>query len=241
MAHYIKEGPATDWSNRDRLADLLLVESTKTEAGKYTTLADYVGRMSSDQKEIFYLIGESREMIANSPYIESFRAKGQEVILLTDPVDEYLVQSMPGYKDKQLKAVDRGDVESESTDEKKAQIEQFKPLLEALKSKLSEVHEVRLSSRLKESAAVLVADEGAMAAHMERLFRKMGRGEEIPKSERSLELNPDHPAVQALLKVVEKDANDPRVEDSGPAVLRPGIDRRRLAHQRPGGIRPADQ
>ncbi|HWE04856.1 MAG TPA: molecular chaperone HtpG [Tepidisphaeraceae bacterium] len=212
---YIKEGAATDWSNRDRLADLLLVESTKTEAGKYTTLADYVSRMSSDQKEIFYLIGESRDMIANSPYIESFRAKGQEVLLLTDPVDEYMVQSMPAYKDKRLKPADRGDVEDEKTDEKKAQAERFKPLLEALKSKLTEVHEVRLSSRLKESAAVLVSEEHAMGAHMERLFRKMGRGEEIPKSERSLELNPEHPAVQAMLKVAEKDANDARVEELG--------------------------
>ena len=130
---YIKEGAATDWSNRERLADLLLVESTKTEPGKFTTLADYVSRMPSDQKEIFYLIGESRELIANSPYVEAFKAKGQEVLLLTDPVDEYLVSSLSTYKDKQLKAADRGEVESEKSEEKKAKAEQFKPLLDALK------------------------------------------------------------------------------------------------------------
>ena len=212
---YIKEGAATDWSNRDKLSDLLLFESTKTEAGKFTTLADYVSRMSSDQKEIYYLVGEGREMIANSPYVEAFKAKGQEVLLLTEPVDEYVVSSLHAYKEKTLKPIDRGNVDEEKTDEKKAQEEKFKPLLDLLKGKISEVKEVRLSSRLKESAAVLVADEGAMGAHMERLLRRMGRGEEAPPSERTLELNPEHPAVTALLKLAEKDSSDPRIEDLG--------------------------
>jgi molecular chaperone HtpG len=212
---YVKEGAATDWSNRDRLADLLLFESTVTEPGKFTTFAEYVGRMPADQKEIYYLIGESREMIANSPYVEAFKAKNQEVLLLTDPVDEYLVNSMPAYKDKRLKAADRGDVEEDQSDEKKAQAEKFKPLLDVLKEKLPDVKEVRVSSRLKESAAVLVAEEGSMGAHMERLMRRMGRGDDLPPTERRLELNPDHPAVQTLLALAEKDAKDPRIENLG--------------------------
>lgn len=212
---YIKEGAATDWSNRERLADLLLLESTKTEKGKFTTFADYVSRMSSDQKEIFYLIGEGRDLIENSPYVEAFKARGQEVLLLTDPVDEYLVSSLGAYKDKRLKAADRGEVDGENTDDKKAQAEKFKPLLDILKGKLEDVQDVRLSSRLKESAAVLVAEEHAMSAHMERLMRRMGRGDEIPSSKRTLELNPDHPAVAALLTLAEKDAGDARVENLG--------------------------
>ncbi|MDB5291650.1 MAG: heat shock protein Hsp90 [Phycisphaerales bacterium] len=210
---HLKEGAATDFSNRERLADLLLFESTKTEPGKFTTLADYVGRMASDQKEIFYLIGESRELIGNSPYLEAFRDKGREVLLLTDPVDEYLVSAMHSYKEKWLKAADRGDVEAGDSEQKKAKSEQFKPLLELLKGKIDEVKDVRLSSRLKESAAVLVGEEGAMGAHMERLMQRMGRGEEMPSSKRILELNPDHPAVAGLRQLAEKNPADPRIEN----------------------------
>jgi molecular chaperone HtpG len=211
---YLKEAAATDFSNRERLADLLLFESTQVEAGKYTTLADYVGRMPADQKEIYYLTGESRELIVNSPYLEAFRAKGQEVLLLTEPVDEYLASTLYKYKDKPLVAVDRAKVEPDATDQKEL-TEQFKPLLDALKLKIGEVKDIRLSARLKESAAVLVADEGAMSAHMERLMERMGRGEDMPVAKRVLELNPTHPAVQTLRGLAEADAADPRIENFG--------------------------
>jgi molecular chaperone HtpG len=211
---YIKEAAATDFSNRERLADLLLFESTQVEAGKFTTLADYVGRMPADQKEIYYLTGESRELIANSPYVESFRAKGQEVLLLTEPIDEYLASTLYKYKDKPLVAVDRTKVDPEAGDQKEL-IAQFKPLLDLLKEKIDEVKDVRLSGRLKESAAVLVADEGAMSAHMERLMQRMGRGEDMPPAKRVLELNPSHPAVQALRALSEANPTDPRVESFG--------------------------
>jgi molecular chaperone HtpG len=214
---YLKEGIGQDWSNRQRLADLLLLESTKTEPGKFTTLADYLGRMRSEQKEIYYLIGESRAMIENSPYVEAFKSRGEEVLLLTDPVDEYLVATLNQYKDKMLKAADRGDIAPSEADaeKKKEQEKQFAKLLDALRSKISEVKEVRLSSRLKESAACLVAEEGGLGAHMERLLQRMGRGDEIPQSKRILEINPEHPAVQALEKIAEKDANDLRVQNLG--------------------------
>jgi molecular chaperone HtpG len=211
---YLKEAAATDFSSRERLADLLLFESTKVEAGKFTTLAEYVERMPADQKEIYFLTGESRELIANSPYVESFRAKGQEVLLLTEPIDEYLASTLYKYKDKMLQAADRMPAELEST-EQKALAEQFKPLLEALKQKIAEVTDVRLSTRLKESAAVLVPDDGAMSAHMERIMRQMTRGEELPASKRVLELNPEHAAVQALRALAETNPADPRVENFG--------------------------
>jgi molecular chaperone HtpG len=215
---HLKEGAAQDWSNRERLADLLLFESTKTEAGKYTTLAKYVEAMPAEQREIFYLIGETRGLIENSPYLEAFKAKGQEVLLLTDPIDEFLVGSMHGYKDKHLKAVDRGQVEPDpaAEEQKKAAAEKYAGLLAALKGRLGdEVKDVRLTTRLKESAAVLVADEGAMGAHMERLLQRMGRGEEVPPSKRILELNPDHPATEALHKLYEQNAKDERIEAYG--------------------------
>jgi len=211
---YVKEGAAQDWSNRDRLLDLLLFESTKTEPGKYTTLAKYVEGMQAEQKEIDYLIGDSRGLIENSPYLETFKARGVEVLLLTDPVDEFLVSSIHSYKDKPLKAVDRGDVETdkETEEKRKADSEKYKALLDVLKAKLPDVKDVRLTARLKESAAVLVADEHAMSAHLERLLQRMGRGEEVPPSKRILEINPDHPAVQTLNKLVEKDPADPRID-----------------------------
>ena len=211
---YIKEGAATDWTHRERLADLLLFESTKTQAGKFTTLAEYVSRMSGDQKDIYYLVGDSREVLANSPYVEAFREKNQEVLLLTDAVDEYLVSSLRTYKEKTLKAADRGEAPSQS-EENQEKEKAFKPLLEALKQKLTDVKDVKLSTRLKESAAVLVADEGVMSATMERMLRRMGRGDEVPESKRTLELNPENAAVKTLLKLAEKDASDSRVEDLG--------------------------
>jgi molecular chaperone HtpG len=216
---YLKEGVGQDYSNRERLADLLLFQSTKTDAGhdarRYTTLAKYVEAMPADQKDIYYLVGDSRELIENSPYLEAFKARGQEVLLLTDPIDEYLVSSLHAYKGKSLHAVDRGDADAAGQigEEQK---KQFQPLLETLKGKLGgEVKDVRLSARLKESAAVLVADEGAMSAHLERLMQRMGRGDEVPPARRILELNPDHPAVRALLALREKNADDPRLDAYG--------------------------
>src|ERR1700730_18441777 len=109
----------------------------KTEKDKYTTLAQYVEAMPAEQKEIFYLIGESRGMLENSPYLESFRAKGWDVLLLTDPVDEYLMGSLTEYKGKHFQAADRG-----SRDETKPEAGKFRTLFEHLQSKLDEVKEV---------------------------------------------------------------------------------------------------
>src|SRR5262245_44100829 len=145
----LKEGLSRDWSNREKIADLLLFESLKTPAGQYTTLAKYVEAMPAEQKTIWYLIGENREMLEHSPYLETFRARGQDVLLLTDPIDEFALPSLGKYKDKELKAVDRDEPE-ESKEEasKKSELqEQFKNLFEYLKSKLPEVSDVRLSSR----------------------------------------------------------------------------------------------
>jgi molecular chaperone HtpG len=206
----LKEGVTQDWANKDRIADLLLFESTKTEPGKYTTLAKHVEAMPAEQKEIYYLIGESREMLENSPYLESCKAAGQEVLLLTDNIDEFVMHHLGSYKDKKLKAVDRATADDRKEDEQAAM--QFRPLLEALKRRLAEVKDVRLSSRLKESAAVLVADEHGPSAHFERLMERVGRKDEVGATKRILELNPQHPAVQSLKKLHETRPDDPKVE-----------------------------
>jgi molecular chaperone HtpG len=206
----LKEGVSQDWTNREKIADVLLFESTKTEPGQFTTLGKYLLAMPADQKEIYYLIGESRELLENSPYLETFKSKSQEVLLLTDPVDEFVVQGLPEYKGKRLKAVDRGDLDQAALDEGKKKA--FQPLLDFMKEKLPEVKDVRLSHRLRESAACLVADEGEIGAHMERLMRKIGRGDELPESKRILEVNADHPAVAAMQQLFARDARDPRLE-----------------------------
>src|SRR5262249_53480055 len=108
LGSILKEGVNQDWGNREKIANLLLFESTKTEAGKFTTLAQFVERMPADQKEIWYLAGESRELIENSPAIEGLKASGQEVLLLTDPIDDFVIQALHQYKDKTLKAADKG-------------------------------------------------------------------------------------------------------------------------------------
>jgi molecular chaperone HtpG len=210
----LKEGVSRDRDNRQKIADLLLFESANTPPGSCTTLTKYVEAMAADQKDIWYLIGESRDLIEHSPYLEAFRAKGQDVLLLTDPIDEFVLPALGEYKGKHLQAADRGDVPAEGTDEKKkAEAEgQYKKLFEYLKGKLPEVGDVRLSSRLKESAACLVAPDRGMSAHLERLLQRMGRADEVPESKRILELNGDHPAVQALRQLHERAPDDPRVE-----------------------------
>lgn len=209
---FLKEGIGQDWSNREKLADLLLFESTKTEPGKYTTLAQYVLAMPGEQTDIYYLIGENREVLEHSPYLEAFKAKGWEVLLLTEPIDEFAVDSLRDYKGKKLKAVDKGALDG-AIDEAKQK--DFAPLLTALKAKLPDVQEVRLSNRLKESAACLVAPEGAPGAHLERLMARMGRGQELPTTQRILEINPDHAVVKALGAMAAANAADGRVEKYG--------------------------
>jgi molecular chaperone HtpG len=215
LGSILKEGVSRDWNNREKIADLLLSESMKTPAGEYTTLAKYVESMPAEQKAIWYLIGEGRELIEHSPYLETFRARGQDVLLLTDPIDEFTLPALGKYKDKELKAVDRDEPEANKDEAaKKTEVqEKFKKLFDYLKTKLPEVGDIRLSSRLQESAACLVAGAGGMSAHMERLMQRVGRANELEPSRRILELNGEHPAVLALQQLYEKDAADPRVEN----------------------------
>ncbi|NBO91514.1 MAG: molecular chaperone HtpG [Planctomycetia bacterium] len=201
FSNILKEGPARDFANRDRIADLLLFESMNTPVGKYTTLAKYVESMPESQKDILFLIGETREQLQNSPYLEAARAAGQDVLLMTEPMDEWFIQGLRRYKDKSFTAVDGAIPPGTVSDDEKAR---FSRLLESLKSKLPEVADVRLSTRLKDSAACLVAGEHGVSAHMERLLTRHGR--EVSESKRILEINGSHPVMQALVKLPDGDA-----------------------------------
>jgi molecular chaperone HtpG len=217
----LKEGLGRDWANKEALANLLLFESLKTEKGKYVTLAQYLEAMPGDQADIFFLTGEDRAALEHSPALEAFRHRGWDVLFLTDPIDEFVFPMLTEFKGKALKAADRNAPDLPAEDQKKAEeaTAAFQPLLALLSDKLAGLKEVRLSKRLKESAACLVADEGAMGAHMERLLQKLGKAGGRPAeggpAPRILELNPEHPAVQHLLQLHTADPDDPRIENHG--------------------------
>jgi molecular chaperone HtpG len=208
----LKEGLHTDWENREKLQDFLLYESTKTKPGKYVSLKDYLNAMPKEQKEIYYIAGENRAELEKSPYLEVFRKKDYEVLFMTDPIDEWVMSNLFEYQKKRFKAVNKGDIEVDGDEvkkQKKDKEKRFKDLLELIREKLDNVKEVRLSSRLTESACCLVADEHDMGAHMERLMKNMNQ--EVPSSKRILELNPNHALVEAMHKLFEKDSKSPRL------------------------------
>jgi molecular chaperone HtpG len=215
----LKEGVHFDFGNKEKLQELVLFESIKTEPGAFVSLKEYVERMPEGQKEIYYITGTSRQALEGSPHLEIFRSKGYEVLFLLDPVDEWVVQSLTEYDGKKLKAVDRGDVELGSEEEKKEreakkeeQSKQYGSLLEFIRETLKEsVKEVRLSNRLTDSACCLVADEYGMNANMERILKAMNQ--EVPESKRILELNPEHAIMQVMSKRFEKDKGDRKLAD----------------------------
>ena len=194
----IKEGLHTDRANAEKLKDLVLYQSMNTEAGKYITLEQYVSAMPESQKEIYYITGEKRDAVAYSPALEYFRKQGWDVLFMTDPIDEWVMQSMFQYRKKSFKSVLRGDFSAEeSGDAVKAAAEKFAKTLEFLKKELeAEVSEIKFSSLLSDSPCCLTVDGAALSPHMERLFRAMNQ--EVPVSKRILELNCDHPLIQAF-------------------------------------------
>ncbi len=195
----LKEGIHFDHDRKEEIADLLLFRSTKSAAGKYTTLSDYVRDMPIAQDAIYYIVGTDNENILQSPYLEAFRSKGYEVLVLTDDIDDLIMLDLGEYKEKKLKNVVKGDVslDAEKKAEKEAQKGKFEILLAKFKERLKdEVKDVRLSGRLTDSASCLVADEGGMDPQMEKLLRSMGQ--DVPAQKRILEINPAHPVFETM-------------------------------------------
>ncbi|MFD8253306.1 molecular chaperone HtpG [Streptomyces werraensis] len=198
----LKEGLVTDPDNRDALLAVASFASTH-EDGEAVTLKQYVERMPEGQDDIYYITGESREAIDNSPHMEAFRERGIEVLLLTDPVDEVWVDAVGEFEGKRLRSVAKGEIDldaredDKSEDEQKQQAEAYAGLLGWMRERLDDdVKEVRLSTRLTRSPACLVADANDLTPALENMYRAMGQ--EVPHSKRILELNPDHALVKGL-------------------------------------------
>lgn len=195
----IKEGMVEDFANKDTLIELLRFASTNTDSTEQSvSLQEYVSRIPDDQEAIYYITAETFAAAQGSPHLEVFRKKGIEVLLLTDPVDEWLVGSLSEYQEKPLKSVSRGDLALDQDEEQsKQQEEDFAQVIESLQQQLeSEVKSVRLTNRLTESPACLVADENDPGANMERIMKAMGQN--MPGAKPILEINPDHAIVKAL-------------------------------------------
>ncbi|MDT5221772.1 MAG: molecular chaperone HtpG [Mycobacterium sp.] len=211
----LKEGLLSDHDNQETLLAVSSFASTHSEEDP-TTLAEYVERMKDGQTQIFYAAGESRQQLLKSPHLEAFKAKGYEVLLLTDPVDEIWVGIVNEFDGKPLQSVAKGEVdldsdEETSTAEREEQEKEFADLLTWLKNTLTEhVKEVRLSTRLTESPACLITDAFGITPQLARLYQ--ASGQDVPVSKRTLELNPNHPLVTGL-----RQAHADRPEDASVA------------------------
>lgn len=212
----LKEGIYHDADHRDTLLGLLKAESTSS-TDALVSLGEYKDRMKEGQEAIYYMTGSSRAAIESSPHLESFLAKDYEVLFLTDPVDEVWLQMVPEFEDLKLVNVSRGEVSLSDDQEKEkeeldAKTKTFGSLLEKLKETLDEdIKEVRLSSRLTKSAACLVVDQNDISPQMEQLMQAMGQ--DVPKSKRILEVNPNHPILEKLQAKFDADQADASIGD----------------------------
>jgi molecular chaperone HtpG len=205
----VKEGLLSDFENQSAILDISSFAST-ADPQQLTTLRGYVERMKDGQQHIYYMTGESRSTIENSPHLEAFGAKGFEVLLLTDPVDEMWVDSVREFDGKRLQSIAKGQVDLDTEEEKKnaepereQQKKDFAALLSFLGTALSDnVKEVRLSSRLTTSPACIVGDAQDVTPTLEKMYRAMGQ--EVPPIKRILELNPTHPLVTGLREAYER-------------------------------------
>src|SRR5271166_2375567 len=228
----LKEGLMRDVDNQETLPQVSSFASTHSD-DELTTLAEYVGRMKDGQQQIFYATGESRQQILNSPHLEAFKAKGYEVLLLTDTVDEIWLGSVTEFDGKPLQSVAKGEVDLDTEEEKtahdaerKEREKDFADLLGWLTETLSEhVKEVRLSTRLTESPACLITDAFGITPTLARMYR--ASGQDLPVEKRTLELNPNHPLITGLQQAHKDRADDPSVAETaellyGTALLAEG-------------------
>ena len=205
----LKAGIPSDYDNKERLASLLRYKTTKS-GDKYVTLDQYIENMKEDQKEIYYITGENLASLVNSPLLEALKAKDYEVLLMVDPIDEWVTQSLPEYKEKKLKSAEKGDLDLEKVDDEKKN--EYSALLSFLKGKLeSKVKDVVVSNRLKNSISCLTGDEWAMSAYMEKILK--ASGQKAPEQKRALEVNVNHPVMEKIKSVFESDTTSPVLTD----------------------------
>ena len=213
----MKEGFHMNWENLDELKRLVRFESSRTQEGDYVGLEEYVPRMKDGQKDIYYITGESRAAVDRSPHLEVFKTKDIEVLYLTDPIDEWVVQGLTEFDGKKLVNVSKGDLDlgELSKEEKETRKEaegQYKDFMKDFQDRMGDIlKEVRVTTRLKESPAVLVSGEEDLGANMERIL-KMAR-QNVTASKRILEINPEHPIIQNLRKLHAADAASPKLKE----------------------------
>ncbi len=204
----LKEGPAEDFANREKIAGLLRFASTHNDDDAQTvTLDDYVARMREGQDKIYYIAADTHAAAKNSPHLEIFRKKGIEVLLLSDRVDEWLTAHLMEYQDKKLQSVAKGELDLSDDEESEKELEEKAKSSEKLIKRMQDalqdrVESVRVTNRLTDSPACLVLNEQDMAMHMQRILKEAGH--DLPSSKPILEINPDHPLVQKLGKEKSK-------------------------------------
>lgn len=221
----LKEGLHWDWENSEKLKSLLMFRSAKQENNGFLSLKAYVESMPESQKDIYYLLSDDLATARQSPHIEALLQHGYDVLFFTDAIDQWVVERLREFDGKKLVAVDKGTLELGTEAEKaetKKRIEtadaEFRELSAFLKEHLKEkVGEVKLSTRLTDSACCLVADEHALNASMERLMRAMNQ--EVPQQLRTLEINPDHPVLKRMRQMLETDKSDPKLADYADLLL----------------------
>ncbi len=216
----LKEGPAEDFGNKEKIAGLLRFATTHTDSAEQDqSLADYVSRMKEGQEKIYYVVGENFNTAKNSPHLEVFRKKGVEVLLLSDRIDDWLMSHLQEFDGKQVQDVARGALDlGEDSEEEKAEREKLEKeseaLVERLKKTLEEkVAEVRASNRLTESPACLVVGEHDMGAQMRRIME--AAGQPVPDSKPILEVNPQHP----LLEMLDQEQDEDRFADLASVIF----------------------
>lgn len=214
----LKEGLHADPDNKEKLLELVRFQSSIGDTeDAITSLKQYVGRMRDDQKDIYYITGESRSIVEKSPHLEIFRDKGIEVLYMIDPIDEFIIPQIYNYNGKLLKSVAKGDLDlgelgKEENKEKKKVESKFKKLSERIKNILSEdVKDVRVTTRLKDSPCCLVADENDMGANMEKIMKAMGQS--VPASKPVFEINANHKIFINLNTLYERDAKNKKLEE----------------------------
>ncbi|MGI5058680.1 molecular chaperone HtpG [Treponema pectinovorum] len=199
----LKEGLYSDYANREEISEIVRFKSTDesgTGDGKWTSFKDYVGRMKSDQKAIYYITGNNEKNLRASPLLEAYKKKGFEVLIMSDDIDDIVIPSLMKYKDYELKGVNRAGSDEElgiDKEDAKKKEEEFKPIQEKIKKALGErVKDVVLSKRLSDSPACIVVDENDPGIQMERMMRAMGQ--RAPEVKPILEVNADHAIVKTL-------------------------------------------
>jgi molecular chaperone HtpG len=217
----LKEGPAEDFSNREKIAGLLRFASTHIgESAQNVSLDDYISRMKEGQKKLYYITADNFTAAKSSPHLEVFRKKGIEVLILTDRIDEWMMGYLSEYDGKQFQDVARGDLdlgEVETEEDKKHKeeaAEEHKDLLERIKNALSDrVQEVRVTNRLTDSPACLVVGDFDMGAQMKKIME--AAGQKVPDSKPIFEINVDHPLVQRL----ESEKGEERFNELSAVIL----------------------